>query len=168
MSLITINITNSMSIKNAWKKSFWWDKTAYCLSFILPLCRLLLTCIYNKEIYLIIDSSDIPAILVFGLSVSCKLASWCVSCVVMSTLVTIIQFSALVAHFVRGKGGAEVLVMGGFRFRKNYESNQRVRWRCTTHAKFNCKAAVYTEGSKIYSYNIRHTFPLELTRTRQY
>lgn len=72
MSLITINITNSTSIKNAWKKSFWWDKTAYCLSFILPLCRLLLTCIYNKEIYLIIYSSDIPAILVFGLSVSCS------------------------------------------------------------------------------------------------
>ncbi|XP_073952629.1 uncharacterized protein [Choristoneura fumiferana] len=49
------------------------------------------------------------------------------------------------AFFSTTARGRTVLLYGGFRFRPSSRSlNNKVRWRCTTHAKYRCPAAIQT------------------------
>lgn len=54
--------------------------------------------------------------------------------------------------------GSPTLIWRGNKYRKNGDPYaKKVRWRCTSHSKYNCKALVHTVEGTIVYYSDKHT-----------
>ncbi|KAI8421096.1 hypothetical protein MSG28_008204 [Choristoneura fumiferana] len=61
-----------------------------------------------------------------------------------------VKVAAHQAYFFTSARGNKVLMCDGAKFREHTRTVAgKVRWRCTSHDKFGCKAAVYTIGNQI-------------------
>jgi hypothetical protein len=65
------------------------------------------------------------------------------------------------AMFVTNEKGKYILVMDGCKYRSNGGVGAKTRWRCTTHAKFSCKAAVHIYNNEVVYYKNDHTTSME-------
>lgn len=53
--------------------------------------------------------------------------------------------------------GTIILFWRGNKYRRNGSGGNKIRWRCTTHAKFHCKALIHTVEGTIVHYWDEHT-----------
>lgn len=63
------------------------------------------------------------------------------------------------AFFTMSARGKKTLMCDGYRYRYDcHSASGKVRWRCTSHAKFGCKSAVFTIEDEIIQVKGTHTF----------
>ncbi|KAG7309901.1 hypothetical protein JYU34_004415 [Plutella xylostella] len=60
-------------------------------------------------------------------------------------------------QFFMSPRGKVVLVVDGYKFRKNSSAGHKTRWRCATHERFHCKAVVHTFNDEIVYMANEHT-----------
>lgn len=66
--------------------------------------------------------------------------------------------SGLHPKLYTGSRGNDILIFDGCRFRQNgRKGTLKTRWRCTTHAKYRCKANVQMVRDTVVQYHNHHT-----------
>lgn len=70
----------------------------------------------------------------------------------------ITYFLDLQPLFLTNAKGSKILMIDGHRYRRNGTGDTfKIRWRCTSHAKYGCKAVVHTINDEIVYYMNVHT-----------
>nr|XP_049693201.1 protein tramtrack, beta isoform isoform X38 [Helicoverpa armigera] len=65
---------------------------------------------------------------------------------------------ALNPIFLTNNKGSRILLIGPYRYRRNGTGvSSKIRWRCTSHAKYGCKAVVHTVNDEIVYFFDFHT-----------
>ncbi|KAH9631449.1 hypothetical protein HF086_014294 [Spodoptera exigua] len=65
--------------------------------------------------------------------------------------------------FLNNTKGSRIMVINGNRYRRNGAGvSSKVRWRCTSHAKYGCKAVVHTINDEIVYFWDYHTTSYEI------
>ncbi|XP_060802327.1 FLYWCH-type zinc finger-containing protein 1 [Amyelois transitella] len=59
------------------------------------------------------------------------------------------ESNGIKALFELNSRGKTVLVLDGFRYRVNGFTGDKVRWRCTSHSKFGCRAIAHTVQDRV-------------------
>lgn len=62
--------------------------------------------------------------------------------------------------FMMSERGARLLVVDGFKFRRQCDIGIKTRWWCSTHYNRGCRAVVYTVGAQAIRWKNVHNHPL--------
>lgn len=66
------------------------------------------------------------------------------------------EINALQCHFSRSGRGKRMLTVNGIKYRVNNVSQGKVRWRCSSHDRYGCKAKLHTIDNKIVYFVNEH------------